>query len=146
MTDTRVIIGHAHHGTRGPHITMPPDFEPIKLCVTEQRMHFVVACPVVILGRHTEADLRFAFPDISRRHCRLAFENGQWRVCDLKSLNGIFVNNAPATEATLYAGDILRIGCVRLLVESGTPLRLSKSAEEKREKLQQIVDVLPADY
>ncbi|MBI3824229.1 MAG: FHA domain-containing protein, partial [Planctomycetes bacterium] len=95
-----------------------------------------------IVGRHTDADLRFAFAEVSRRHCSLVFDNGQWRIFDLNSLNGVFVNNMLRTEATLYAGDLVRIGCVRLLIESATPVRMAKADDDK---LRQIAEVLPSD-
>jgi hypothetical protein len=145
MGETRVIIGHAHHHAQGPHLDLPAGFVPLRLCVPSEHLHIEVICPSAIVGRHTEADLRFAYADVSRRHCRLAFESGQWRVHDLKSTNGIYVNNTPIVEATLYTGDVLRLGCVKLLVESGTAVHLSTAEEEKREKLRQIVEVFAPD-
>lgn len=137
MAETRIIVNHGRHGTPGPHFEMPAGFAPLRLCVEAAHLHMEITCPIAIVGRHSEADVRFDFPDVSRRHCRLAFENGQWRVQDLQSMNGVFVNNRPITEATLYTGDILKLGCVKLLVESGSPLALAE------DKLQQIADVLP---
>lgn len=146
MTERREIIGHARHPTSGPHFDLPAEFVPLRMCIEAQRLHIEVIVPVAIVGRHTEADLRFAYPDVSRRHCRFAFENGRWRVYDLKSLNGIFVNKLPVLEATLFAGDHVRIGCVKLLVESATPLQMVKKAEaERTEKLRQIAELLPAN-
>lgn len=139
MSETRVLIGHAQHEAQGPHFELPAGFLPLRLSVEGSDVHIEVICPVAIVGRHTEADLRFAYSDISRRHCRLVFENGQWRVQDLNSMNGTYLNNSPITAATLYAGDVLRVGGVKLLVKSGTPMRLSKD-----EKLRQIIDVLPS--
>jgi pSer/pThr/pTyr-binding forkhead associated (FHA) protein len=136
MTEKKVIIGHASHGAQGPHIDLPAGFEPLRLRLDAEYATIEIACPVAIVGRHSDADLRFAYPDISRRHCRLAFENGQWHVTDLKSLNGIYVNNVLRQDAALYSGDLLRIGGVKLLVTSGTPLH--------PDKLRQIADVLPA--
>jgi pSer/pThr/pTyr-binding forkhead associated (FHA) protein len=144
MGETRVIIGHAHNNAQAPHLDLPAGFLPLRLCVQAEQVHIEVTCPSAIVGRHTDADLRFAYADVSRRHCRLAFENGQWRVHDLKSTNGIYVNNTQIVEATLYTGDVLRLGCVKLLVESGTVVRLLTAEEEKHERLRQIVEALPA--
>ena len=144
MTETRQIVGHPRHTLQGPHLQLPVGFVPLRVCVEAEHLHIDVTCSVAIVGRHSDADLRFAFPEVSRRHCRLAFENWQWRIYDLKSMNGIYVNNMPTLEATLYTGDVVRIGCVTLLIESGTPLRLSKSDEEKRAKLRQIAEAWPA--
>jgi len=139
MTEKKVIIGHAAHLAHGPHIDLPPGFVPLRLRLEEEHATIEVSCPVAIVGRHSDADVRFAFPDVSRRHCRLAFENGQWRIRDLQSLNGVYVNNLLTVDATLYAGDMLRIGCVILLVTAATPTPMHD------DKLRQIVEVFPAD-
>lgn len=138
MSETRVLIGHAQHQAQGPHWEMPADFVPLRLRVDGADVHIDVTCPAAIVGRHSDSDLCFAYAEVSRRHCRFAFESGQWHVYDLKSMNGTYLNNAPVASATLYAGDVLRIGGVKLLVKSATPVRSSKN-----EKLRQIVDVLP---
>ena len=92
---------------------------------------------MAIVGRHTDVDLRLAFADVSRRHCQFLFDNGVWRVLDLNSLNGVFVNNQHVLDVPLYAGDQVRVGCVTMLVLAGTPLK------DDNEKLRQIADVLP---
>jgi len=143
MTETRLIIGHGRHQASGPHIAMPADFVPLRLCLDGQSWQIEVVSPIAIIGRHTDADLRFAYPDISRRHCRLVFENGVWRVEDLQSLNGTYVNNVLAAKTNLFAGDMVRIGGVNLLILAATRVRLSKEDEQRHEKLRQIADVLP---
>jgi pSer/pThr/pTyr-binding forkhead associated (FHA) protein len=73
--------------------------------------HFIdVTRPEAVVGRHSEADVRLHLPDVSRRHCRLVFANGQWRVFDLHSLNGLFVNDRQVDQATLHHHDLVRIG------------------------------------
>jgi pSer/pThr/pTyr-binding forkhead associated (FHA) protein len=140
MTETRQIVGHSRHTLPGPHADLPVGFVPLRLCVQAEHLHIDVTCPVAIVGRHSDVDLRFAFPEVSRRHCRLAFEDSQWRIYDLRSLNGIYVNNMPTLETTLYTGDMVRIGCVTLLIESGTPLRLAKENEQKSAKREQLAE------
>ena len=51
-----------------------------------------IATPSAVVGRHTQADLRLNDPDISRRHCRIGLEDGMWRVFDLESTNGVYLN------------------------------------------------------
>src|SRR5260370_6257549 len=83
MTETRQIVGHSRHTLPGPHADLPVGFVPLRLCVAAENLHIDVTVPVVIVGRHSDADLRFAFPEVSRRHCRLAFDDGQSRISDL---------------------------------------------------------------
>lgn len=145
MSENRAIVGHARHGVQGPHLHVPAGFVPLRLRLEADGERIEVTCPVAVVGRHSEADLRIADPEISRRHCRFAFDNGVWRVRDLKSLNGVFLNNQPIDEATLYAGDRLRLGCVGILIEAATPMRLLPIEDDKKEMLRQIIQVLPTD-
>jgi pSer/pThr/pTyr-binding forkhead associated (FHA) protein len=64
----------------------------------------------MVLGRHSEADIRLPLPDVSRRHCRFVFDHGQWRIFDLGSLNGILVNGKRVDSAELHEGDVIAIG------------------------------------
>jgi len=64
----------------------------------------------VLVGRHSESDLQLAMPDVSRRHCRFVLAETGWRVIDLSSTNGTFVNGVRVDEADLHAGDRVRVG------------------------------------
>jgi pSer/pThr/pTyr-binding forkhead associated (FHA) protein len=146
MTENRAIIAHSPHGPQGPHLDLPASFVPLLLSIEPRQLQVEVSRPVVIVGRHSDADLQLAYPDVSRHHCRLAFENGQWRICDLNSTNGVYLNKARIVEAALYAGDLLHIGSVRVLIKSATPPCILKGRESgKYDKLRQIVERLPAE-
>lgn len=140
MTEKQETIDHARHPGQGPHLVLPAGFTPLRLRVVGRDAQIEVNGPIATVGRRSDTDLRLAFPDISRRHCQFVFANRLWRVYDLHSLNGVYVNNLPIDEATLYAGDHVRVGAVTFLVISATPLR-----DKKNEKLRQIVEVLQAD-
>ena len=93
------------------HVTpLPPDFQPLRLVLQPTGTVIELTHPDIIVGRHSEVDVRLPLPDISRRHCRFVFENGSWVITDLNSLNGIYVNDEPVAQATLKQGDRLRIG------------------------------------
>jgi pSer/pThr/pTyr-binding forkhead associated (FHA) protein len=53
---------------------------------------------------------------VSRLHCRLSATADHLEVIDLASTNGTFVNGEPVTQASLVAGDRLRVGRVELKV------------------------------
>lgn len=141
MDETRTHI-EPGHPLQGPHIA-PGTFVPLLLRLEPASVLIEVGRPLAVLGRHTEADVRLAFSAVSRHHCRVFFEAGQWRVADLNSLNGVFVNDERVAETALYTGDVLRLGEVTLVVESGTPLRGRRP--EGDEMLRQIAESLPPE-
>jgi len=63
-----------------------------------------------IIGRNEDADYHLSHPSISRKHCEIIIKDGTIRLKDLESKNGTYVNNYRIKEATLVAGDIVRIG------------------------------------
>jgi hypothetical protein len=87
--------------------------------------------PDMVIGRHSEADVRLPLPDVSRRHCRFLFSQGSWKVIDLESLNGVYVNGEPVQEATLHDGDTLGIGGFHFRVKmgAGKDAEAAKNAE-----------------
>ncbi len=89
---------------------LPAGFFPMRLVLQPSGATVNVDRPDMVVGRHTEADIRLPLPDVSRRHCRLHFVAGGWQVVDLNSLNGTKVNGEPVQQAALEQGDLLRIG------------------------------------
>jgi pSer/pThr/pTyr-binding forkhead associated (FHA) protein len=67
-----------------------------------------------VLGRLPECEVTLADPSVSRRHARIAEEDGTWRITDLGSTNGVKVNGERVTEAELAHGDRVELGTVRL--------------------------------
>jgi hypothetical protein len=63
------------------------------------------------VGRATATQLGIVLdPRMSARHFSLAWADGQWRVCDLGSTNGTFVNGARITERALADADQIQAG------------------------------------
>jgi pSer/pThr/pTyr-binding forkhead associated (FHA) protein len=98
-------------------------FEPLRLRLHPGGYVIDLTAPDLVLGRHSEADLRMPMPDVSRRHCRFVHSGGAWELIDLGSLNGVYVNGARVERATLHTGDNIRICGVEFEVTSadGTP-------------------------
>ncbi len=112
----------AAHALQGPHKEpFPAGFVPLRLLLLPGGLSIELARPDMLLGRHSSADIRLALPDVSRRHCRFVFEHGSWKVIDLKSLNGVFVNGERMHEAVLYEGDQLRLGSFTFQVRLDYP-------------------------
>lgn len=85
-------------------------FYPLRLRLQPSGTVIELTRPDMLLGRHTAADVRLPLPDVSRRHCRCLFVDGGWRVVDLNSLNGLWVNGQPVQQAELHQDDVLHIG------------------------------------
>jgi hypothetical protein len=66
----------------------------------------------------TQADCELCFADdsyISGHHAEIAFREGVYRLRDLGSRNGTFVNDEPIREHVLQDGDRVRLGLTQLV-------------------------------
>jgi hypothetical protein len=63
----------------------------------------------LLVGRRESCDIVLRFSNVSAHHCQLTVNGGYWQVRDLRSRNGIKVNNIAVTEKRLDPGDILWI-------------------------------------
>ena len=65
----------------------------------------------VVIGRVPECAVYDPDPSVSRTHARVEFgPDGRFRVTDLGSTNGTYVNHARVDSAPLAEGDYLRVG------------------------------------
>ncbi|PYS50450.1 MAG: sigma-54-dependent Fis family transcriptional regulator [Acidobacteria bacterium] len=64
----------------------------------------------VSIGRDVTNLLTINDRSVSRQHCIIKQENGQFKITDLDSHNGTFVNDTPAKEQVLEHGDRIRVG------------------------------------
>jgi diguanylate cyclase (GGDEF)-like protein len=67
-----------------------------------------------ILGREGQCDLTLEGNEVSRRHASINLGNDRYRIRDLGSHNGTYVNNTSIEEQDLVSGDLIRIGKVIL--------------------------------
>jgi hypothetical protein len=75
-----------------------------------------------VLGRTERADLVVSDATVSVEHARVRRVGRVWVVTDLGSTNGTHINDSPVNgEAPLAAGDVLRLGNVRLKVVRAEP-------------------------
>ncbi len=78
---------------------------------------FLLDRPVASAGRHPDSDIFLDDVTASRCHAEFRRENGTFRIVDLDSLNGTYVNRQPVDSAVLANGDEIQIG----QVPSGVP-------------------------
>lgn len=81
---------------------------------------------IITIGRKKDCDLVLPDTGCSKTHCRIVMDAGGYRVEDLESQNGTFVNDERITARTLQDGDRLRLGY--------SVFTFSRSADGGREK------------
>jgi transcriptional regulator with GAF, ATPase, and Fis domain len=69
----------------------------------------------ISIGRESASDVSLSHSSVSRRHCLIKRNGGEFLICDLDSYNGTFVNGVPVKEQTLVHADQIKIGSIVLL-------------------------------
>ena len=74
------------------------------------------------IGRSSENHLQLAEAEVSRKHAELVKEGGGWRIRDLGSRFGVWVNETKVSDTPIKPGDRIRIGHseLRLVDETST--------------------------
>lgn len=78
-----------------------------------------------VIGRSVECDLPIVNISVSREHCRIIGDGEGFRIEDLDSHNGTFVNNIPVKSHLLAHGDKITIGnsCLMFLSKPDADLQ-----------------------
>ena len=75
-----------------------------------------------IIGREKDCDLRIPFSvdnSISRKHCKISVIDNSIQIEDLKSSNGIYVNNIKVEkQIKIFNNDIIKVGKVEIMTET----------------------------
>ena len=71
------------------------------------------------IGREPSCEIELSDPSVSGRHAQLIHEDGRWRLVNLVSANGIFVNGEKRLSAFLADGDEIRLGHARVVFRAG---------------------------
>jgi hypothetical protein len=92
-------------------------YRPLRLLPIDAGMPPVslVSSPVRV-GRADDNDLVLGNPEVSRHHARLELDGQDWRMIDLGSTNGTWVNGVRLNAATIAAGDEVAFGSIRYTV------------------------------
>ena len=69
----------------------------------------------VTIGRESSNSIPLRHASVSRRHCVIRQDGDEFKVADLDSYNGTFVNGIPVKEQTLAHADQLRVGNIALV-------------------------------
>lgn len=81
----------------------------------DQGTRFEIDADEVGLGRGVHNAVRIHDTEVSRAHAKLLRTNDRYRLQDLHSSNGTFINGAPINARDLAAGDEIQIGRTVLL-------------------------------
>ncbi|MBV8985603.1 MAG: zinc-ribbon and FHA domain-containing protein [Acidimicrobiia bacterium] len=82
---------------------------------------FVLDQDVTKAGRHPESDIFLDDVTVSRRHAEIVHAKSGYRLRDVGSLNGTYLNRERIeSESSLQNGDELQIGKFKLVFFSGT--------------------------
>ena len=76
---------------------------------------FLLDADVTTAGRHPDSGIFLDDVTVSRRHVQFIREGGSFRVHDVGSLNGTYVNRARIDDAVLVNGDEVQVGKYRLV-------------------------------
>ncbi len=76
------------------------------------------------IGRTDENDIPLDHRSVSSTHAKVVREdNGEWRVIDMQSANGLTVNGETYAQSALKHGDVIELGHVKLrFVGAGKPV------------------------
>lgn len=75
---------------------------------------------LVRVGRHPDSDIFLDDITVSRRHAEVHRSGISYRVVDVGSLNGTYLNRERVDDAELSDGDEVRIGKYKLVFTHGT--------------------------
>lgn len=79
----------------------------------QENQRFVLTGDEIILGRGESAHIVLDDVTVSRNHAKITRDGNSWKIADLKSLNGTYLNHKIVEAAALNAGDELQIGKYR---------------------------------
>ncbi len=74
----------------------------------------------ITMGRSHEADVRVGSAELSRLHIRIEGTRTGYRVVDLDSRNGVYLNEVQIHSAELRDGDSLQLGNVLMVYHEGS--------------------------
>jgi len=69
----------------------------------------------VSIGRESGNVVALSHASVSRRHCVISRQDDEFRILDLDSFNGTFVNGIPVKDQKLTHSDQIRIGSIAVL-------------------------------
>jgi Nif-specific regulatory protein len=88
---------------------------------------FPLGHQALTIGRDRANSVQLRDPAVSRLHCKVEPADGRFRVRDLASRCGTFVNSLPVRQKLLEEGDKITLGTSVFLFQQGEPSNLSSA-------------------
>ena len=91
--------------------------EPAKLvCVSTQfaGREYTLTRAETVIGRVAENDIGIDHRSVSRQHAKIVMTQRRYKIIDMQSANGTFVNGEPYAQTELKRGDMIELGHVKL--------------------------------
>jgi hypothetical protein len=76
---------------------------------------FTLSAGQTTIGRHPDSDIFLDDVTVSRRHAEVLHDGSEFKVKDVGSLNGTYLNRERIEGADMHSGDELQIGKFRLV-------------------------------
>ena len=83
------------------------------------------------VGRGVQNAVRLHDTEVSRSHARLEQSDGRWKLTDLNSSNGTFVNGQPIRSRELRSGDQIQFGRTVMLYSVEAPAEVAPLARDQ---------------
>jgi transcriptional regulator with GAF, ATPase, and Fis domain len=93
------------------------------LVITEEGSERAVplAAPETVVGRSRQNAVQLRTRQSSRHHCKIVPDADGWKMIDLGSSNGTYVNGTRLTEKRLADGDLITVGHAAIVYHDGEP-------------------------
>lgn len=82
--------------------------------LADSKRRYPLGAEEILIGRHGAADIQLKDATASRYHALLTVCDGVWRITDLNSAGGTYVNGKRITSVRLHENDRIRIGATTL--------------------------------
>ncbi len=93
----------------------PGPWSPQFLVITSGNSRWVDIKGKFYVGAAPQCTLKLNSELVSRQHCVVSCDQNVWCIRDLRSKNGVIVNNKPVSEKILDNGDIITLGDIELI-------------------------------
>ncbi len=137
QTGALSTTGQVYTGTQ----LIPVPHPGVVVALKEEQLRLGQRSEKITIGRRPEAQLYIDHSSISRQHAEIEYVQGQYKVRDVGSFNGTFINNVklePAKVHSLQQGDRVRFGDVQLRFQQ-SQLERSKQEKDKEKDKNKVV-------